>query len=386
MSADLEKNDALSALESAFLTPIDLAEEKFIVRAEDMTPEGGAKVDFSKHYFEPSPGHSYLIKILPQAGYPVSEHVSTRILYRSLPDPERKGKAFHYVASGERNDPVLTLFFELYRQNEGGDPSAQLKIDKYLKRSSQACVKIQILHTTDENVKVGDIRLFVFPNAGQNATISQLIEKKLNPTASQIAAGFERENIFNIFGSSVIALECKESSFGDGQKARDYSASDWSPKKRGALGVIRNDDGTVKSQHEFSEKDLVSGHVKDDVKPFFEAFVKEATNPDTDLYRWFKYKKAGDPRNDEELNTYLQGLESKVKLVVPMIRSNSLANLQSYFSASAEDDGEDNGDNKKDILKASIPNELKDVNEVFKTDTSNDDKDIDVDAILKDMK
>jgi hypothetical protein len=372
-------NDLLSNLEQAFLAPIELGDEKIVVRAEDMYASGGEKIDFSKHYFEPQPGHSYIIKILPMAGYDVKDQVSTRILYRSLPDPERKGKSFHYVASSERNDPVLNLFFELWRANENGDPSANIKIDKYLKRSSQACVKVQILSSPQDPSIVGNIRLFIFSNAGQNATISQLIEKKLNPTKNQIEAGFERENIFDIFSSSVIAIECKEATIGDGMKVRDYSTSDWSPKKRGAIGIIRDDDGNIKSQHEFTPADKVDGKLKPEIKPFFDAFVKEATDKDVDLYRWFQYKKSGDKRNDEELETYLKSLEEKVATVIPIIKTKSLAEIQAYFQSD-----ETTPDDKTDIMKASIPNELSSVNEVFKT-ANGDNKGNDIDDLLKEI-
>jgi hypothetical protein len=372
--------DILLNLEQAFLNPMDLGSEKIVVRAEDMIESGGSKIDFSKHYFEPQPGQNYLVKILPMAGYPVSDQVATRVLYRSLPDPERKGKSFHYVASGERNDPVLTLFFDLYRQNEAGNPTAQMKIDKYLRRSSQACAKVQILNSSDPT-QIGNIRLFIFSNAGQNATISQLLEKKLNPTKAQLEAGFEREDIFNIFGSPVLAMECKETAFGDGMKARDYTHSDWSPKKRGAIGIIRNEDGTVKSQHEFTAADIVDGKIKPEIKPYFEAFVSEATHIDTDLYRWFSYKKVGDKRNDEELDAYLKTLDEKLKIVLPMLKTQSLNDIQAFFASSDDEDTSEN----KDILKSAIPDELKDINEVFNTSKGKtNSKDVDtVDSILE---
>ncbi len=357
MNEDLKNNLTSSkdfdALSAAFLAPtIDVnSDEKIVVNAEDIV-YGGGGIDFEKHFFEPQPGNTYTIKILPNAGYPQTQQIGVRSLYRSLPDPERKGKTFQYVSvSGLQKCDVLNLFFDLKKlEEEENNAVAKAKKDKYLKRSAQACVKIQVL-SSPKKEEIGMIRLFVFPNAGPNATTMHLLDKKLNPTKEQIANGFEKEDIFNIFESSVISLTCKESEF-DGNKGREYTGSDWIPKKRGAIGIL--EDGTT---HEFSMKDLENGKVKPEVMPFFNAFVKQATNPDYDMYQYFLPKLPGDKRNTEATDEYLTKVMAKVAEIVPIIAEKSLAEIANYGrTETASTTGSEK--QSKDILKESIPTEL----------------------------
>lgn len=354
------ENQDFDALAAAFMAPtIDVnSDEKIVVKAEDIVYDGSG-INFEEHFFEPQPGETYLIKILPNVTYPANQQIGLRSLYRSLPDPERKGKSFQYVSvanvKGAPKCEVLNAYFDLKaKADKEGNSVAQAKLDKYFKRSQQGCVKIQILNSPKKE-QIGMIRLFVYSNAGPNATVAHLIDKKLNPTPEQKAAGFEREDIYNIFESSVISLTCKESIY-EGKKGREYSASDWAPKKRGAIGIVTAEDGTIK-MHEFSPKDLEGGKIKKEITPFFNAFVKQATNPDYDMYQYFLPKFPGDPRNNENTEKYITEVFKKVNEIVPIILSSTLNEIANYGKVEAST-GSGNEKKAKDIYSDSIPAEL----------------------------
>lgn len=321
------------------------AESKIAVKAEDIENESG--IDFSAHFFEPKVGSTYTIKFLPNPGGDLITHRST---YKKLPDPERKGKTFHYVSSGNaKTCKALELFFELHELKKNNDAIATAKIDKYLGRTNQGCCKIQVLSSPVPE-EIGIVRLFAFSTFGPNATVANLIDGKLNPSKEKIAQGEEREDIFNIFNSPVLSLECTEATY-DGVKGRDYTKSSWLKKNRGAF--IKMDDGSV---HEFSEKDVVDGKITPEAAPAFQKFVELVTNPDYDVYNYFAYKVPGDPRNTKETDEYLKSVFAKVDEIIPIIREKSLAEIANYGKKEATTGGKDS---KKDAYVDSVPDELK---------------------------
>lgn len=348
--------------------------EDVAVKAEDLQ---GSGIDFTKTFFEPQVGFTYLVKFLPNPGGDLITH---RSVYKDLPDPDRKGKKFRYISSGSaKTCPVLELFFDLNDLKKSGDLVAEKKIEKYLSRKNQGCAKVQILSSKNRE-EIGQIKLLVFSTFGPNATIANLIQKKLNPTKEQIEQGFEKENIFYPFGSSVMSIVCEEGEF-DGQKGRDFSKSDWAPKKRGAIGIL--EDGKT---HEFTEADLdANGNdVKDEVKPYFEKFLEQLTREDVDVHKWFAYKTVDDPKNDHDTNEYLKSVQKKVEEIVPIIRDKSLREIANYGRAEQKSENKENNDEKPtDILKESLPEELQQtvMNEGGDAPASKkgseDDKDID---------
>lgn len=340
--------NSLDALKSALMGPsFDVnSEEKIAVKAEDVQQGGG--IDFSKHFFEPRVGETYLIKLLPNPG---GELVTHRSVYKNLPDPERKGKTFHYISSGNaKTCPALELFFELNAKKKEGDAVAEKKIEKYLSRTNQGCVKIQILQSPKKE-EIGMIRMMSFATFGPNATVSNLIDLKLNPTKDQIAQGYEREDIFNIFESSVMSLVCEEATY-DGIKGRDMTKSSWAPKKRGAIAIKEN--GTTR---EFKASDIVNGNLTDEAKEWFETFLKQFNNPDYDIFKYFAYKTPDDPRLDKETAEYVASVFKKVEEIIPVIREKSLSEIANYGRKdnSATTEKKQSGTN---VLAESVPEEL----------------------------
>lgn len=369
-------NNSLDALQSALLGPsFDVnSEEKLTVKAEDIQNGG---IDYSKHFFEPRVGETYLLKFLPNPGGDLITH---RSVYKHLPDPDRKGKTFHYISSGNaKTCKALELFFELNALKKEGDAVAKAKIDKYLTRTNQGCCKVQILSSPKKD-EIGQIRLFVFATFGPNATVANLISQKLNPTKEQIEQGYEREDIFNIFSSSCLSLVCEEAVY-DGIKGRDFTKSGWAPKKQGAIAI--NEQGETRR---FVASDLVDGKLSDEAKPWFDVFIKQFNNPDCDVYKWFSYKSPDDERlaDDKDTRDYIQSTFDKVAEIVEVIRNKSLAEIANY-GRKAKDDKDVNDDSKKNVLAESIPDELKDIKgaETETTETKSTASDDDeVDAIL----
>lgn len=320
------------------------ADSKIAVKAEDIENESG--IDFSEHFFEPKVGSIYTIKFLPNPG---GELITHRSVYKNLPDPERKGKTFHYTSSGNaKTCKALDLFFKLHELKKNNDAIAKTKIDKYLSRTNQGCCKIQVLSSPIVE-EIGIVRMFSFSTFGPNATVANLIDGKLNPSKEKIAQGEEREDIFNIFNSPVLSLECTEAVY-DGRKGRDYTKSSWLKKNRGAF--IKMDDGSV---HEFSDKDVVDGKITPEAAPAFQKFVQLVTNPDYDVYNYFEYKTPGDARNTKETDDYLKSVFAKVDEIIPIIENGSLAEIASYGKKEANSDGKET---KKDAYVDSVPDEL----------------------------
>jgi len=346
--------NANDALKNAFLQSTISDDVVIAVKAEDVQNNTG--IDFTKHYFEPKVGSSYLIKFLPNPG---GDPLTHRSVYKNLPDPERKGKTFHYVGSGNaKTCKALELFFELNALKKDGDAVAEKKIDKYLSRTNQACCKIEILSSPVKE-EIGICRMFQFSTFGPNATIANLINKKLNPTKEQLVAGFEKEDIFNIFGSSVMSLVCTEANY-DGVKGRDFTSSDWAPKKRGAISKYTDGNG-VEKEYAFTEADLVGGAIRPEAAEAFEAFVALVTNEDYDIYNYFAYKEVDDSRNSKDTNDYLKSVYAKVDEIIPIIREKTLMEIAAYGKkenkpAGDSKDGKTNG--AKDVFAGSVPSEL----------------------------
>ena len=373
----------LNALESALLgASFDVnSNESIAVKAEDVQSGGG--IDYSKHYFEPRVGETYLIKFLPNPGGDLITH---RSLYKNLPDPDRKGKTFHYVSSGNaKTCKALELFFELNALKKEGDAVAAKKIEKYLSRTNQACCKVQIL-SSPKKEEVGQIRLFVFSTFGPNATVANLINQKLNPTKEQLEQGYEKEDIFNIFNSSVLSLVCEEATY-DGIKGRDFTKSGWAPKPKGAIAI--KEDGTTR---QFQATDVVDGKLTDEAKPWFKTFIGQFNNPDYDVFTWFSYKTPDDERlkDDPETREYLKNVFSKVDEIVEVIRTKSLSEIANYGRKSDSDKTKKSDDGKQNVLEGSVPDELNDVQGVSsaeskvyaKATSAADTEDDAIDAIL----
>ena len=344
------------ALKNAFLTSAISDDVVISARAEDVQVDNS--IDYSLHFFEPKPGSTYTIKFLPNPG---GELITHRSVYKSLPDPERKGKTFHYVSSGNaKTCSVLGLFFELYELKKNGDFISEKKIDKYLSKTNQACAKIQILSSPIRE-EIGMIRMFQFSTFGVNAVIANLINIKINPSKEVLAQGESKIDIFNIFESPVMSLSCVEETYPpkDGSpatKGRGYSASSWLTKPQGAMIVL--EDGKV---HKFSKNDLTSdGNIKPEVEVFFNEFVKTVTNVNYDIYKWFSYKEVGNSKNDEDTNKYLESVNKKLAEILPIIRNaSSLEEISKYGKEGTNTSSSSKEDKSKTLLADSIPDELK---------------------------
>lgn len=342
----------MDALKSALLQKTVTEDSNFAVKAEDVQQNTG--IDFKKHFFEPQVGKSYLIKFLPNPG---NDPIIHRSLYKNLPDPERKGKTFHYVSSGNaKTCKALELFFELNALKKDGDPVAEKKIKEYLSKTNQACSKIQVLQSPDP-AEVGIIRMFAFATFGPNATVANLVNQKVNPTKEQITQGYEKEDIYNIFGSDVMSLVCEEANY-DGIKGRDFSKSSWLPKKqRGAIGIIEKDGKTL--THEFNNNDIVNGDIKPEVDEYFNTFATLLTSDDYSIYNFFAYKEIGDARNTKETEEYLKAVQAKVDEIIPVIREKSIMEIKAYGKAEKAPSADNQKKDKaKNVLADSIPDEL----------------------------
>lgn len=347
MSADL--------LKQAFLQKD--TNEKLVVKAEDLTYEGG--VDFSKTFFEPKPGNSYTVKFIKNLE---GENIIHRKVYKGLPDPTRKGKTFQFVSSGiAATCKALELFFELNKDKKAGDVLASQKIEEYLGNTNQGCCVIQIINSPEKE-EIGNYRLMSFSNYGVNATIANLINEKLHPTSAQIDAGYEKEDIFNIFDSATLIIDCQAATY-EGRAGRDFSKSSWSKKNRGAF-VKLNEDGT--QIHNFTEADIVDGDFTPDALKAFNILVEILQNPSLSIHNFFAYKAIGDPKNTEETEKYLKQVHEKVDEIIPVIKNAK--NLDEIKKYGKEDTSSATGHNDNatvlgnqtaaDILKESTPTEL----------------------------
>jgi hypothetical protein len=369
-----EKKNLVSLMDALKEVSLNSVEE--IVKAEDLFElEGGAKIDWDRIFFEPEIGKSYIVKFLPNLDSENAQNIVHRTIYK-LPDPQNKGKLFNFTSSGKRGCPVRELFFELYDLKKNGDIIAEEKIRNFLTSKRQACCKVQILSSPNKE-EVGMIKLFRFGTIGDNATIANLINTKLNPDKEVLKIDPDsRENVFNIFSSSVLNIVCKEASY-DGQKGRSFAASSWLKTKRGAFIVVND------KTHEFSPADLdEKGEFKKEVLPFVEKILEQITSPDISIYRWFEYKEVGDPRNGQELDDVLKRNAEKVNEIIPVIRDSSLVDIANYGKRGQDTKTESAA---KDVLKESIPDELQNLVQGEKPEVVPDQANTDdeIDQLLK---
>ena len=351
--------EANDFLKNAFLEEINL--DTTIAKSEDLPQEGGG-INFKDHFFEPKPGNTYLIKFLPNFEG-LRHQIVHRKAYKGLPDPTRKGKTFQYVSSGSaKTCKPLQLFFDLNALEKDGNVLAEQKRKKYLGCTNQGCCKVQIL-VSPEKEEIGIIRMMSFSTYGPNATVANLLNKKIaTPTKEQIAQGFEKEDVFNIWESPALLLVCTKATY-DGIEGRDYTKSDWAPKKRGAVSILENGD-----QHEFTlaDKELVTKNDPSIMEHFNNLFNK-IQDPAYSIHNFFAYKELGNVLNTEATNDYLKIVLAKVDEICPIIEKGTMAEIQNYGKESKEatTDAKANpkanligGAKSDDILASSAPTEI----------------------------
>jgi hypothetical protein len=351
----------MDALKAAMLTTkTDVSQA---VKAEDIPLGGG--MDYSLIFFEPQVGKSYTVKLLRNlesttlAG---NNDIIHRKVYKNLPDPTRRGKTFQSVSSNNaKTDKVLDAFFQLHALKKNGDALAIQKIDDFLSVTNQGCSVVQVLES-DDAAEIGIIRLFTFSTFGPNATIANLIDEKLNPSEAKQKQGFEKEDIFDSFGSSALFIQCDEADY-DGRKGRDFTKSAFTKNIRGAY--VKLEDGR---EHTFTQADKnADGSLADGLDDFFSALIANMTKPELSIHNYFAYKALNDPKNTEDTNKYLIDLALKIDEIIPVIlNATSIQEIKSYGTvATGSTEGSDSattlsGASAQDILKNSAPTELVD--------------------------
>lgn len=353
MSQEIQ-NDNLDAILGASLLT-SAVDHDITVKAEELKNEGG--MNFKETFFEPQPGKSYKIKFIKNIEKG-GESLTHRKVYKGLPDPKRRGKTFQHVSSGRADTcPALDAFFELNRRKKAGDAVAHQIIEEYMGNTNQAACLVQVL-TSDVPEEIGMFRIFVFSTYGQNATIANLINTKLNPTAAQIEDGDTKEDIFNVFNSSIMNLDCVESTF-EGRKVRDFTKSAWLKKQQGCFITLENG-----QNYQFSSEDIVNGAVRAEAQEPFKALIKELTNPKISVHNYFSYKPIGHELNTEDTEKYLKTVKEKLDEIIPVILgAKSLQEVANYGvadnSAATNDSAQTiSGQSASDILKNSAPSEL----------------------------
>ena len=347
MTNENEMNKSNDALLDAFLH-VELTED-IVVKAEDIEMGGG--LDFSEIFFEPQVGHSYKIRFVQNPETPNLVH---RRVYKGIPDPDRRGKAFHYVSSGDAStDPALDAFFTLNKDKKDGNALAEQKIKKYLGNTNQSCSIIQVITSTDDKVKPGIFRLFTFSNYGPNATIANLVNEKVNPSAAKIEDGEVKENIWNIFEASQLIIEVTEATY-DGNKGRDFTKSSWSKKKIGVTVTLENN-----TNHTFSNADLVDGKLTPEATVAFKALIDVLKNPNLSIHNYFSYKVEDHPLNTKETNDYLKKTNEKIERIVPVIlNAASIAEIENACKADSNSNSAKSQNTGANILAESLPAEL----------------------------
>lgn len=364
---------------SKLLLNASLNDVEEIAKAENL-PDEGTSIDWLSHFFEPEVGQTYLIKFLPNLDPNNAQNICHRTYYK-LPDPENGG-SFHYNSKG-KGCKILELFFRLHKLAKDGDPVAEMKIKRFLSNKRQACAKVQILGSSKKE-DIGKIRLFKFQSYGENAIIANLLDNKLNPSKEILNINTNaKENVFNIFGSSIMNLVCKEGKFGD-ITGRSFAGSTWvDGVKKGAFVKLENDE-----IHAFSVNDLTpEGGIKPEVIPFVDELVKELTSQDLSMYEWFQYKNIDDPRNTEDTIKYLKDVERKVDLVIPIIEDLSISEINKKITGKKTATTTDKEGESKDILKESLPEELQNLQtskqESTNASTPKNGSEDDLDSLLK---
>lgn len=345
---DLNQQIAGSDLMSAFLDT-ELS-ETVIVKAEDIPM--GSGMNFSEIFFEPQVGKTYRVKFVKN---PKGADINHRKIYKSLPDPERRGKSFHHVSSGSAaTDPALELFFELHKLKKDGNALAEKKIKDYMSSTNQSCSIVQVMTSDDEAIKAGEYRLWVFSNYGPNATVANLIDSKVNPSSAEIEDGAKKENIWNIFGSSIMLVQVGESNY-EGNVGRDFTKSKWTEKRSGVS--VKLDDN---STYSFSDEDIVNGKLRPEAIPAFNKLIEILSQPNLSIHDYFSYKTVDDVKNTPETTEYLKKVNEKLAKIIPVIKNaTSIEEIQNACnvdsSSSAGDKEKNTGTN---ILAESLPEEL----------------------------
>lgn len=339
-------------------------EETVIVKAEDIPMEGGG-MDYKKSFFEPQVGQSYTVKLLTNPfGIPNNANHSTSIshrkIYKSLPDPKRKGKNFQFVSSGNaKTCKALECFFDLNNLKKNGDALAEQKIEKFMGATNQGAVLVQVLGSPVPE-EVGMIRIMTFSTFGPNATVANLINEKLNPTAAQMAAGFEKEDVFSLFGSNTLIIQCDEAEY-EGNKGRDFSKTVFSRKESSPFVTYEKDGNPIK--YTFSKEDLVNGQLRSEAVEPFQKLIEQLSAPEISIWNMFCYKEIGDPKNTEDTEKYLVSVHEKVDEIIPIIKNaKSIAEILQHGVAEQSTDSATmiGGAKAADILKDSAPSELLD--------------------------
>lgn len=377
-----------SALMNAFFQQ----EEHIIVKAEEIEYESG--LNWKEIFFEPEVGKSYQIKLVKNLFGPSVVH---RKIYKNLPDPKRKGKTFQFTSSGNaKTCKVLDLFFTLNNLKKQGDVLAEQKLDEFLGQTNQGCVIVQIVQTPNTE-DIGKFKLMSFSTFGPNATIANLINEKLNPTKAKIDAGFEKEDVFNIFNSSLLLVECTEANY-PGQngrpdiKGRDFTKSAWTKKTQGVYVIL---DDETKKIHQFTENDIVNketNQLSPEANIALAKLIEILQTDNLNIHNNFAYKSIGDPNNNESSEKYLLEVNEKVNEIVPVIlNAKTIAEIKNYGITDATNNSSTiiDGSKAQDILKNSLPEELNQLSTNQSTNTeqpsmkpSNQNDDVDVSAIL----
>lgn len=349
MSTENQNTPIADDLLSAFMDTT--VSENTIVKAEDMPL--GTGMNFSEIFFEPQVGKTYRIKFVKN---PKGNDLISRKVYKKLPDPERRGKSFQHVSSGNaKTDPALNLFFELNKLKNDGNALAELKIKDYLSSTNQACTLVQVVTSDDDAIKAGEFRMWAFSNFGPNATIANLIDGKVNPSAAEIEDGAKKENIWNIFDSPIMLVQVIESTY-EGRKGRDFTKSKWTEKRQG-VSVKLDDEST----HSFSNNDIVDGKLTPEATKAFHKLIETLNNPNLSMHNYFAYKMIDDPMNTPETNEYLKKVKEKLDIIIPVIKSApSIDAIQAACSVDTTSTDE-NGKEKNtgtNILAESLPDEL----------------------------
>lgn len=342
MSQQEFSNELLGAFLQTELT------QPIAVKAEDI--QQGSGLNFSEIFFEPQTGKSYRVRFVQN---PFGENLTHRKVYKKLPDPERRGKTFHYISSGNAQTcKVLNLFFKLNEEKKSGNALAESKINEYLSSTNQGCSLVQIVTSDDENIKAGEFRLWVFSTYGPNASVANLINQKINPTPEMIEDGDVPENIWNIFSAPTLLVSPTEAEY-NGVKGRDFTKCSWSKKN---IGVeIKMEDGTT---YQFSKDDIVNGTLRLEAQKAFSNLLEKLKDDKLSVHNYFAYSELGDPKNSEATENHLKQVLAKVDKIVPIIENaKSIAEIQNYCKVI--ESGEENQNNSKSILEESIPDEIK---------------------------
>lgn len=332
----------------------DLVEGKVQVKimADEFYEDGH---DFTLTYLQPQPGESWVLKVLPNIentnGADLQGNIGTHSVYKKLPDPDRAGKTFRYTSSGNSDTcPALALFFDLYKKGEDGDILAKQKYKKHLPSSNEACVVVQVI-SGPKPEDTGKIRLLVYHTSGVGTDIANLMKNKLAPVNKRL----KPENIFDLFGSSLLYLECVLQKFAEGGEGRSFAASSWSTDEKSGALLPMNDGTWVPLS-----KDLIDPATRDFKDPAHrEAFAKliEMTkDTNISIHNQFSYKTATDPRNTESTSKYVKDTYEKMMRVIPIIRdAQSLDEIDAKLNIgkTGEGNAEMIGDaTTQDVLKS----------------------------------